>query len=101
MKTKKQKIKEECWNLDYNLISWLNIHLRVFYEDADKFVVLNKTTFKVKNKIYTLDKALERLIKITDYFLDNRNYYITNDCDINMKNEMYDILKSAHFYLWW
>ena len=81
------------------------MHLKVFYEDADKLGALDRVTFKVKKKNYTLDKALERLIEITDYLLDDDNYYTYNNCDIkkldSMKNEMYDILRSAHFHLWW
>ena len=39
-KSKKKKLKEECWSLDYSFIVWLNQHLKVYLQDAQKIVNL-------------------------------------------------------------
>ena len=103
IKTKKQKIKEECWNLDYELIKWLNEHLKVYLEDASRNVDLEFHIVKIKNKNYKMGDAIKRLIEITDFMAGLNSYYECNDVEKfeDYKNEMYDILKAIHFYLWW
>ena len=99
IKTKKQKIKEECWNLDYELVKWLNEHLKVYLEDASKIVDLEFHKFKYKRKDYTKKELIKKLISMTDRLLDDDIKYF--DFAEELKNEMYDILKLIHFSLWW
>lgn len=96
IKTKKQKMKEECWNLNYELVKWLNEHLKVYLEDASRIVDLEFYKLKYKRKYYTQKELIERLITITDKILNDSMF----GCE-ELKNEMYDILKLIHFTLWW
>lgn len=102
-KTKKRKLQEECWSLDYHLVKWLNEHLKVYLKDANDFVDLTFYKFEYHCKEYTQLELLEELINVTDKLLD---YY--DDISVNipqevqrLKSEMYDILKILHFTLWW
>ena len=109
-KTKK-RISEECWNLDFELIKWLNKHLKVYKEESVKAVDLEFHKFKYKNKEYTQLEIINRLIEVTDYLLgdepyNNGNYdRLLSAKDIRSinarKNEMYDLLKIVHWQLWW
>ena len=97
----RKTISKECWNLDYELVKWLNEHLKVYKEEASKIVDLEFYKFEYKRKKYTQLEILNRLIEITDILLST-DYF---DCDIsktnNLKNEMYDLLKEVHWQLWW
>lgn len=102
LKIKKKKISRECWNLDYELIKWLNEHLKVYKEEASKIVDLKFYKFTYNKKEYTQLQILNRLIEITNYLLDI-DYF--GDCNVELvnkiKNEMYDLLKEVHWQLWW
>lgn len=100
---KKKKVNEECWNLNNELLWWLNEHLKVYLDDANKYVDLEYHTITYKRKTYTQLEVINRLIELT-------NYLIGADCmekcvnvkDVTKaKDEMYDLLKQVHFYMWW
>ena len=100
---KKKKVSEECWNLNNELLWWLNEHLKVYLDDANKYVDLEYHTITYKRKTYTQLEVINRLIELT-------NYLIGADCmgkcvnvkDVTKaKDEMYDLLKQVHFYMWW
>ena len=100
---KKKKVSEECWNLNNELLWWLNEHLKVYLNDANKYVDLEYHTITYKRKTYTQLEVINRLIELT-------NYLIGADCmekcvnvkDVTKaKDEMYDLLKQVHFYMWW
>ncbi len=102
----KKTIKKECWNLDYELVKWLNEHLKVYLEDTSKNVDLEFHKFKYKRKTYTQKELIEKLIEITDTLLgdkDNDYWDLTwsSNIVVDLVNEMYDILKLIHFTLWW
>lgn len=102
LKKKNKKISKECWNLDYELIKWLNEHLKVYKEEASKIVDLEFHKFTYKKKEYTQLEILNRLIEITDYLLDIDYFQIGVPELVNKnKNEMYDLLKLVHWNLWW
>lgn len=99
----KNSIKRECWNLDNELIKWLNEHLKVYLKNAGKNIDLTFHTFWIDDKQVTQEQAIERLVEITNY-LKNHNFNWTIDDAKNMillKDEMYNILKEIHFSLWW
>ncbi len=101
-KTRKRRIKEECWNLDYELIKWLNEHLKIYLKESENIVNLEYWKFKYKKKEYTQGEIIRRLIDITEIFLDS--YWDEKHSSKEMedyKNEMYDLLKLVHWYLWW
>lgn len=105
-KKEKKILKEECWSLDFQLVKWLNEHLKVYLEDADKNVDLEFYKFKYKRKDYTQKELIERLITITGTLLgDIDNDYwdmtFTSEKMLKLVDEMYDLLKLVHFALWW
>lgn len=97
----KKKLKEECWNLDYELVKWLNEHLKIYLEDAGKVVDLDFYKFNYDSTTYTLKDVIERLIDITDYLIDH--YYDWDNLEslINNVDEMYYLMRLIHHYLWW
>lgn len=97
----RKKLKEECWSLDYTLVLWLNEHLKIYLKDADKIIDLDYYKFDYDNDTYTLKDVIERLIDITDYLKDH--YYDWDNLKVLQSNieQMYDLMKMIHFYLWW
>lgn len=105
-KKKEEKIlKEECWNLDYTLIKWLNIHLKTYLEDGSRVVAFEKMEYRYKRKKTNLKELVEQLIGITNVLLSDNIYYDYDKEHMelirSLVDEMYDILKLIHFNLWW
>lgn len=104
----KYTIGEECWSLDYELIKWLNTHIKVYVNDSQNIVQLDYYKFKYKGKTYTYEQLLHRLIDDTEFLLKEGFYsgdYArdekTDRESLSRVREIYDILKLIHFYLWW
>ena len=98
----KKTIKKECWNLDYELVKWLNEHLKVYKKDASKQVDLEYYTFTYKRKEYTQLEIIDRLVEITDYLKENAfDWNCDDEKNEKYKNEMYDLLKLIHWTMWW
>ena len=97
----KKKLREECWNLDYELIKWLNEHLKIYKEDASKIVDLEYKKFKHKKLTYTLADMIDRAINLTDLLLKEYDFSTFNKDTEKIKNEVYEILKKIHWNLWW
>ena len=97
----KEKETPIDWNLDYELIVWLNKNLKVFYENASEVVDLTFHKFTYKRKEYTQEQLIEKLIDITNYL--KKEYYnpIKPKVVIRKTKEMFDILKLIFFTLWW
>lgn len=89
------------WNLDYELIVWLNKNLKTYYENANEVVDLKFHKFMYKGKEYTQEQLIEKLIDTTDYL--KKNYYVLDNPKkiINKTNEMFTILKKIFYTLWW
>lgn len=110
-KSEQKRIKEECWNLDFELINWVNEHLKVLVQECPKVIDLEYYKYKYKGKEYTQLQILERLIEITDILLSNEPYCCDSYTKVMTKkdartanarkNEMYDLLKLVHWQLWW
>lgn len=102
-KKKEEKIlKEETYSLDYTLVKWLNKHLKAYYDYANKIIDMSYHEYKYNGKNYTLEQIVKRLIDITG-MLSNEDYYFGEDGKklVELKDEMYDLLKLVHFGLWW
>ena len=95
----KRKIKKECWNLDFELIKWLNEHLKVYYRDAVQNMDLGYYKFKYHKQEYTQEQLIVRLIEITDKLKET--YFTINEDVVELMDEMYDLLKLIHWSLWW
>ena len=103
-KKEKELLIDDCWGLDFSIILWLNEHLKMYLEQADKYIQLDTPMFKYKNTKYTHRSAVKRLIELTDY-LSNEDVYFDFDKEAvkkveDYKNEMYDLLKRIHFAMW-
>jgi enoyl reductase-like protein len=104
-KKEKKILEKECWNLDYELVKWLNEHLKVYLEDASKMVDLTFHKYTYKKKKMTQEQVIKRLIEITGTLLGSEDsdywdiVWYTNVEELT--NEMYDLLKLIHFSLWW
>ena len=98
----KKKLKQETYSLDYSLIEWLNEHLKIYLKETEGIIDLTFHKFTYKKQEYTQIEIVNRLIEITDYLLDDDNYFWGNDKEKKrLVKEMYDLLKLIHFYLWW
>lgn len=98
---RKKRIREECWNVDYELIKWLNEHSKIYLEEASKMVDLEYHKFNHRGKELTQAEAISRLIYLTDYLL--KDYYLGEEPmkRNRAKNEIYDLLKLLHWQFWW
>lgn len=98
---KKEKDTPIDWNLDYELIEWLNKNLKVFYDNANEVIDLRFHKFMYKGKEYTQEQMIEKLIDTTDYL--KKNYFIVDNPKkiISKTNEMFTILKKIFYTLWW
>lgn len=102
-KKKEQKIiKEECWNLNIELLKWLNIHFKVYKEDASKIVNLSYHTFIYDKQEYTQLEIIDRIIELTDYLLLDDNYLPSTIIIIrNKQKQLFDLLELVFNAMWW
>ena len=95
---------DECWNLDCEFIKWLNSRLIVYKNEASKIVDLEYHKFIYKDEEYTQSQLVDKLIDITNWFINNDVFELTwsqpEKCEY-MKNEMLDIFKLIYWSLWW
>lgn len=100
-KSKKQKIKEECYDVSYSFIEWLNTRLKVFREDASRTIDLKFHRFEYNEQEYDLGTLLNLMIDISDGLLYEQHYYDYSK-DVDEKVDMLlDIFKLTFHYLWW
>ena len=100
-KSKKRKLKEECWNINYSFIKWLHQHLKVYKEDAGKTVDLTYHKFNYKDKEYTQLEIIDRLIELTDALIFEEKYFdMKEETDAKVK-EMLDLFVLVFPTLWW
>lgn len=102
-KKKEQKIiKEECWNLNTELLKWLNIHFKVYKEDASKMVNLTYHTFTYEGTEYTQLEIIDRIIELTDYLLLDDNYIPIKVGTIkNKQKQLFDLIELVFNAMWW
>lgn len=102
-KTRKKRISEECWALDYHIVKWLNEHLKVYLKDKNYFSDMTVNKFNYHGRVYTELELVKELLYTTKMLL----IYYDGDLGYDLhemkrlKDEMYDILKILHFYLGW
>lgn len=100
-KKREKKIKEETYSLDYTMIVWLNEHLKVYRECADKCIDLEYHKYEYKGKERPFKWFVDRLIGITEILKVESIYFPPTERTGKLIDEMYDILKLVHFSLWW
>ena len=97
----KKKINRECWNLDYELILWINIHLKTYLKAAFKVIDGDYNKFTYRGTTYTLKQLVCHLIWLTNDILREYNWSFPSNEIQHKVDEMYDLLKLAHWNLWW
>ena len=97
-KWKNKKLKEECWNIDYSFIKWLNIHLKQYIEDAGKTIDLDWREYEYGGITYSLKGIIERMIYLSDELTNE--YYAVNDV-YEYTEELLDLFRLVFYDLWW
>ena len=97
---------DECWDMQYYLLKWINEHFKTYLEQAT-IIDLTYHKWLHKGKEWTQEDLMKRVIKLTDLLMDEDGYLETLVIEENgkimyeAKEELYDILKILHFQLWW
>ena len=95
--TRKSKLSQECWNIDYSFIKWLNKHLKVYKKEAK--IDLNYHKFTFKNKEYTQLELIDKMIDLSNYLI--KEYYGAEEELYDKSDELLDIFKTTFYSLWW
>lgn len=96
---KRKKISEECWNLNYSFIKWLNEHLRVYKKEASKIVNLEYHTYEYRGRKYTQLEAIDRMIFLSGQML--LDYCDLSDFQEEYKDQLMDLWKLVFDAMWW
>lgn len=103
-KSKKRTLKEECWNLDYSFVLWLDKHLHQYLKDASRVIDLEYHKIEYKGSSYTLLELITKMLQITnklteeDFFWGYKDDYESVE---KLISELLDIFKVTFHYLWW
>lgn len=101
-KKKKEKLmREECYDLSFSFIEWLNKRLKVYKEDAEKYIDLEYHRIMYKDEEYTMLALLNKMIDLSNKLMDEDYYYDFGPEVDNDTNELLDIFKVIFPYLWW
>lgn len=100
-KTKKQKLREECWNVNWQFVLWLNQHLKIYKDDALHYVDLEYHKFEYQGQEYTQLQLIDKLIEITDWLIADERYFDWTEETSNKTNEMLNIFVLIFESLWW
>jgi len=111
-KSKKQKMKEECWDLNIAGIQWLRERLPLYLEDAGKIVDLDYKgmLFEYNGLSFTHREMLEGLVNmIEDYFyvgvkawyeLEHPNGFLI-DAETYYMQEIWNVWAIIAIATWW
>lgn len=103
----KKKLRRETWNLDHELIKWINTHFTAYKIVAAKHIDLSFYKFNYKGKILTQAEIIDRIIEITNFYIhENDMYELVYDEEKNYKmntykDELFDLLKLVIWCMWW
>lgn len=98
---KKKDIHEECYDLSYTFMRWINKYLKVYREDASKCIDMEFHKVEHKGETYTFKELLDKLIDLTDEFIKVQdNDWWDKSLDL-LKNDIFDIFKEIYWLLWW
>lgn len=89
------------WNVNHELICWINYWFREFKEKAQIYLDFHK--YEYKGKVLTQEQVIDEIIELTNYI--DQNY---GEFDLSLikkveekKNEMFDLLKLVWGDMWW
>ena len=96
---------DECWNVNYEFLKWINSRFKQYKKDAIKTVDLEYFTYNYKNKDYTQLQIIERIIELTDDLTDDEKYFSLEYKDFEKMeedlNELFDLFKLVFHQMWW
>lgn len=101
---KNSQFLEGCntdWNLNHELICWLNYWFKEFKEKAKIHLDFHK--FEYKDKVMTQGEIIDRVIELTDiihndiYNFEPETIKILEDAI----DELFDLLKLVWGCMWW
>lgn len=89
------------WNLNHELICWLNYWFKEFKEKAKIDLDYHKVEYK--NEILTQEQVIDRIIELTEYIDENYGEFDLELMKLveEKKDEMFDLLKLIWGYMWW
>lgn len=92
---------DECWNLDWEFIKWINSRFKKYKEQASKIVSLEFHRFEYKGKRYTQLELIDKIIDLTD--IENKKILMDNYFSASKENinEIFDIFKLIYWTMWW
>ena len=100
-KSKKKKLQEECWNLDYSFLLWLHKRLPIYLEGAGKIVNLEYHKFQYQGEEYTQLQLINRMIDILNYLIEEDRYYDWEQDTALKTKELLEIFSLVFGTLWW
>ena len=89
----------ECWNLDWAFINWINCHLKQYLKDAYGTIDLKFHKFDYNGKEYTQLEIINEMIEISDCLLKDDGYYGTTTT--KETDKLLDLFKISFSTLWW
>ena len=92
---------ENCdadWNLNSEFIHWLNYWMKEYLKNASKIVDLEFHEFKYLGKIMTQKEVIERIIELTDKYIDEE-FCIKED--VETIDEVFDLFNLVFWNMWW
>lgn len=89
---------DETWNLDYEFVKWVNSRFKKYKKQASTTVDLEFHTFVYKNKKYTQLELINKVIELSDKYLNSDLF--KNKLD-SIKNEIFDVFKLIFWTMWW
>lgn len=93
---------DECYDLDYTFVKWINSRFKTYLKQASRMVDLEYHTFTYKRKKYTQKEIIERIIYLSDELLNDNKYYSYDDQEIyTMSHEILDLFKLVYWHMWW
>lgn len=95
----KKKISEECWNLNYSFVKWLNEHLRVYRKEASKIVNLEYHTFEYRGRTYTQLEIIDKMIFLSGQLI--LDHYDWGDFYEDYVDQLLDLWKIVFHAMWW
>lgn len=101
----KKKLYRQTWNLDYELLKWINAHFIAYKKIASKNIDLTFHKFKYKDEVLTQIEIIDRIIEITNYMIKDNDFWNLPYEDGHKANdllvELFDLLKEVFWCMWW
>ena len=99
------KLREECWNIDYSFLLWINEHFKMYLEEAGNIVNLEDYTYDYKGKIITQKDAINIIINDTNWLIKvYYDYSVKEEFKEEFTNaidEVFEVFHLVYYNMWW